>query len=191
MKVEDESGTELGIECGFGLEPFLMGALDSDYALRFSPIVDVVNFQPGLHKKLVEYLETTLIMMDEGIRLGSKGAEQIFRKYVKVVSYLRRRLGIDLQAVNDIAMQYRETIGLSYTDQQVEEVMSFIVSHEKLIVRFEKYCTELAKSQAMLENNSRRLNRTVEYGRRMGIPGVEVKQIMERHNILTNGNEAT
>ena len=166
--IMDKGGKSVAVQWGFGVETILSRVFGKKYPIESSLIGQACFPKFETLIKFQDTLASVLEMFISKVKPGvhSAGCEQ--RDYLKGLSYLRRKFDITLEDVQECANKYLKLKGI--IDQgAVEEMITYIVQHEKKVAQFSEIVLDLKKTSStadvlkILENQAQRIAWTRQY----------------------------
>jgi hypothetical protein len=174
--LREDSGKEVGTEFGYGIEFLLSGALGVDEPLRMSKISEIEPYQGGLHQKYTAYLEALIQMSAAGASIGDKGADHLFKQYIKVINHLRKGLSLENDDVLDTCRRYCDKFGLEESFPQLEENLEFMRVHEDRIQGFMRYVETISSTKQLVTDPLKKLT---DRAQQLGLAPEETVEILK------------
>jgi hypothetical protein len=97
---------EIGYEFGFGVEAIVMGLLRLNFSLLARPIGGLLVINNANRRKLADAVESSLQMIDWGIKTGSRDKPRLLRQYVKAVEQYARLENLGLMYLDGLAEKF-------------------------------------------------------------------------------------
>ena len=136
--VMEKNGMPAAVEWGYGSETFLSRVNDTVQPLESSTISDSFPYEHGLKAKLSDALAATIEMYCAGVTPADKGGRFILKEYLRGLSYLKRRTGLDTDELHQYGILYMHS--RDYDTQTELRVMTaiqvWIESYEERVERF-------------------------------------------------------
>lgn len=150
--VMEKDGQPLAVEWGYGSETLLSRINDHEQPLESSVVSDVIQFKPGLSAKLSDALAATLEMYRSGVTPADKGGRFILKEYIRGVSYLRRKLGVDIDELVSSGTLYLEAAGYESEDvrSSVSSFRSWLEAYETRVESFTNAVSRYALASSSL-----------------------------------------
>lgn len=186
--IYDKNGKELGVEFGYGYEFFLYSAVQIDQALKLSKVYEKFEFVPGLSQKYYSTLEAVSMMKLAGAKLGDRGADHVYKQYLKSLQFIGETLKKPVsEIINEIDI-FTEFI----TDKQsvtnlLDEERKFLTKYIKrkqdfavLVKNVGNYLWNVDHNRPVKDKFTDPISTVIKYMQQKGIQEYEVVDILDR-----------
>lgn len=104
--IENENA-KLGVELAFGVSTTLSSMYNLPNSIAASSISEVIPFKEGFVTKFSDALSASIILLKGGIKpTASNTKGRVLRTYIRSLSYLRKKIGINLDEIRKFASLY-------------------------------------------------------------------------------------
>lgn len=177
ISVEDNTGNVMAYEFGFGLESLLSKTYGFKKPMEASLVSSVIPYKEGLQEKLIDVLMAAVVISHHGINPGRGKEKHVLKKLVKGLSFLRRKMAIDIDQIKDWGNKFEEVEfgGGSSGDK----LITWIMVYESQLTKFIDYAKNQVHAHKLRNDMGEKLlTKLRREGGNMGILPVETDEVI-------------
>lgn len=178
VSVENTEREIRAYEFGFGLESLLATLSGFKKPAEASIISAVIPYEEGAKEKYIDALVAAIVLYHHGIKPGRGKERHILKKFVKGISYLRRRMNISLDQIEQDGGKF-EDIEFGTAHESARKLKQEIITYEQQLLKFIDYAKNQVHAHKLRNDMGEKLliklNRE---GGNMGILPPEIDEIV-------------
>lgn len=178
VSVEDDGGSTIAYEFGFGLESLLSKKHGFKKPMEASIACSVIKYEEGAKEKLINALVAAIVIYHHGVEPGKGKEKHVLKKLIKGISFLRRQMDLSL----DRLKKYGEVFELAEFEESYnsgEKLIGGIIDYEKQLAKYIDYARNQSHAHRLRGDVNNRLHqKVVRMGNVMGISPVDVDQVV-------------
>jgi len=98
----------IAVEMGIGVSTLISKIFGLNNSIESSSISKIIPFKKGIISKFADAISTSVVMMREGVKPGSRDKPRLLRTNLYSISYFRKKLDIDLEKIKQYINDYEK-----------------------------------------------------------------------------------
>jgi hypothetical protein len=177
ISVEDNNGRVIAYEFGFGLESLISKIYGFKKPMEASLVSSVIPYVEGPQEKIIDVLMAAVVIYHHGIEPGRGKEKHVLKKLVKGLSYLRRKMNLSLDQIEDRAGKFEE-VEFGTADSK-NRLITGVKVYETQLDKFIDYARNQVHAHQLRNDVGERLKEKIRrQGINMGILPVEIEEIL-------------
>jgi hypothetical protein len=177
ISVEDNNGRVIAYEFGFGLESLISKIYGFKKPMEASLVSSVIPYVEGPQEKIIDVLMAAVVIYHHGIEPGRGKEKHVLKKLVKGLSYLRRKMNLSLDQIEDLVGKFEE-VEFGTADSK-NRLITGVKVYETQLDKFIDYAKNQVHAHQLRNDVGERLKEKIRrQGINMGILPVEIEEIL-------------
>ena len=180
ISIEDHHDRVLGYEFGFGLESLLSKMHGFKRPMEASIVSTIIPYKEGLMEKFADTLVAAIVIYHHGVEPGRGRERHILKKFVKGLSFLRRKMDISCEQIEEWGSGFEMAEFMTDTNS-ASKLVAGVERYEQQLEKFVEYASNQAHAHRLRNDDmgQKLLIKLKTQGENMGILPAEIEKVIQ------------